>query len=160
MLGRDLFRVLTTVGAMRKTVDSRVGRRMMDRELLIGSSARVARRRGTRLHGRAVGAAGTTVTFADGTTLAPRTVIWATGFGRDLSWIDAPILDDRGEVMQSRGVTPAPGLHVVGLPWMHTRGSALLGWVKDDAAHIAERIAAQVVRAPTHKSGSGLRVPA
>ena len=40
-----------------------------------------------------------------------------------------------------RGVTAAPGLYFLGLPWQHTRGSALLGWVKDDAAFIADRIA-------------------
>jgi putative flavoprotein involved in K+ transport len=40
-------------------------------------------------------------------------------------------------------VTCAPGLYFLGLPWQHTRGSALLGWVKDDAEFIAERIAAR-----------------
>jgi putative flavoprotein involved in K+ transport len=45
-------------------------------------------------------------------------------------------------------VTAVPGLYFLGLPWQHTRGSALLGWVKDDAGYIAERIAerAGVVR--------------
>jgi putative flavoprotein involved in K+ transport len=34
-----------------------------------------------------------------------------------------------------------PGLYFLGLPWQHTRGSALLGWVKDDAQYIASEIA-------------------
>ena len=42
--------------------------------------------------------------------------------------------------MHQRGVTASPGLYFLGLPWQHTRGSALLGWVKDDAAHIAGRL--------------------
>jgi len=38
-------------------------------------------------------------------------------------------------------VTAVPGLYFLGLPWLHTRGSALLGWVNDDASYIAGRIA-------------------
>jgi putative flavoprotein involved in K+ transport len=37
-------------------------------------------------------------------------------------------------------VTAAPGLYFLGMPWQHTRGSALLGWVKDDAQQIASQI--------------------
>ena len=44
---------------------------------------------------------------------------------------------------QSRGVTSSPGLYTLGRSWQHTRGSALLGWVGDDAAFLAERIAAR-----------------
>jgi putative flavoprotein involved in K+ transport len=39
-----------------------------------------------------------------------------------------------------RGATESPGLYFLGLSWQHTRGSALLGWVKDDAEFIAEQI--------------------
>jgi putative flavoprotein involved in K+ transport len=38
-------------------------------------------------------------------------------------------------------VTDVAGLYFLGLTWQHTRGSALIGWVKDDAQFIAERIA-------------------
>ena len=47
-----------------------------------------------------------------------------------------------GRLRQSRGVTPSPGLYTLGLTWQHTRGSALLGWVGNDAAYLAEQIAA------------------
>ena len=43
--------------------------------------------------------------------------------------------------MHHRGVTALPGLYFLGLPWQHTRGSALLGWVKDDAQYLASEIA-------------------
>ena len=43
-------------------------------------------------------------------------------------------------MLHRRGVTDAPGLYFLGLTWQHTRGSALVGWVKDDAAFIAEQI--------------------
>ena len=45
-------------------------------------------------------------------------------------------------MLHRRGVTDYPGLFFLGLTWQHTRGSALLGWVKDDAEFIAEHIAA------------------
>ncbi len=140
ILGRDLFRYLDATGLIRKTTASRVGRRMQGRDTLIGSSPRALRRRhGVRLHGRTVGAAGSRVSFSDGTDLEVRSVIWATGFRPDHSWIDAPIFDGDGRLVHRRGVTESPGLYFLGLSWQHTRGSALLGWVKDDAQHIAKR---------------------
>jgi len=45
-----------------------------------------------------------------------------------------------GRVMHRRGVTDSPGLYFLGLTWQHTRGSALLGWVKEDAEFIAQQI--------------------
>ena len=85
-------------------------------------------------------ASGRTVSFADGSDLEVDAVIWATGYRPDHSWIDAPVVDDDGRVRHRRGVTDVPGLYFLGLPWQHTRGSALLGWVKDDAEFIAAEI--------------------
>jgi putative flavoprotein involved in K+ transport len=82
------------------------------------------------------------VTFADGSRLAVNAVIWATGFDRDYSWIHAPVFDGDGDVVHERGVTASPGLYLLAMPWQHTRGFALLGWVQDDAEHIARRISA------------------
>ena len=142
LLGRDLFWYLDSTGLIRKTADSRIGRRMSGRDTLIGSSARRLRRRGVRVHPRTVAAEGSTVTFGDDTRLEVDAVVWATGFRPDHSWIDVPVLDEAGRPVHRRGVTGAPGLYFLGLTWQHTRGSALLGWVKDDAEHIAQEIAA------------------
>ena len=99
-----------------------------------------SKRHGVRLHKRAVGASGRTVRFSDGTELDVSAVIWATGFRHDHSWIDAPIFDDQQRVVHRRGVTDSPGLYFLGLTWQYTRGSALIGWVGDDAAYIADQI--------------------
>jgi len=142
VLGRDLFWYLDATGLIRKTTASRIGKLMRKREdTLIGSNPRRARRHGIELHGRAVAAAGSTVSFADGADLDVRGVIWATGFRVDHSWIDVPVFDESGRAVHERGVTTSPGLYFLGQLWQHTRGSALLGWVKDDAAHIAEKVA-------------------
>jgi putative flavoprotein involved in K+ transport len=143
ILGLDLFRYLDATGLIRKGIDSRIGRRMEGRDTLIGSSPRALRRRhGVEIHGRAVEAAGSTVSFGDGGQLDVRTVIWATGFGVDHSWIDVPVFDESGRLAHQRGVTESPGLYFLGLTWQYTRGSALLGWVKDDAEYLARQIAA------------------
>jgi putative flavoprotein involved in K+ transport len=140
ILGRDLFWYLDGTGLIRKTTASRIGRRMAGRDTLIGSTPRRIRRRGVRLHGRAIEAEGRTVTFNDGGELDPSAVIWATGFRPDHSWIDAPVFDEDGRLAHERGVTRSPGLYFLGLSWQHTRGSALIGWVGDDAEYIAHQI--------------------
>jgi putative flavoprotein involved in K+ transport len=143
ILGRDLFWYLEGTGLIRKTTESRIGRRMSGRDTLIGSTPRRLRRRhGVTLHGRAVTVTGSSVRFADDSQLDVASVIWATGFRTDHSWIDAPVFDQAGRLEHERGVTASPGLYFLGLSWQHTRGSALLGWVKDDATYIAEKVAA------------------
>ena len=142
-LGRDLFWWLTKLGLIRKTVDSRLGRRMSNRDFLIGSSPREVRRRfGVDLKPRLVGVSGRTAEFADGSKIDVDAVVWATGFRPDHSWIGLPVADPDGRLRHRRGVTDVPGLYFLGLTWQNTRGSALLGWVKDDAEFLAERIEA------------------
>jgi putative flavoprotein involved in K+ transport len=141
IFGRDLFWYLDRTGLIRASRESRIGRRLEGRDTLIGSSpGRLRRQYGVPLHPRAVDASGETVRFSDGTALDVASVIWATGFRNDHSWIEAPIFDHEGRVVQRRGITQSPGLYFIGLTWQHTRGSALIGWVADDAAYIAEAI--------------------
>jgi putative flavoprotein involved in K+ transport len=155
ILCRDLFWWLTKTGLIRKTVDSRIGRRLQHRDTLIGSSPRELRRRyGVELKPRVLGAAGRTLRFADRSELDVDAVIWATGYRSDFSWIDPPVLDTNGRVQHRRGVTDVPGLYFLGLSWQHTRGSALIGWVKDDAGFIAAQIsAAKIERTPERDGG-------
>jgi putative flavoprotein involved in K+ transport len=69
------------------------------------------------------------------------TIVWATGFRRDFSWLHAPVLDSAGEPVQRRGVTAADGLYFLGLRWMHRRSSSFLDGVGADAEHLADHIA-------------------
>jgi putative flavoprotein involved in K+ transport len=140
-LGRDLFWWLTKTGLINKSVETRLGKRASQRDTLVGSTPRKSKRRGVILHGRAAAASGRTVTFEDGSSLDVDGVLWATGFRGDYGWIDLPLTDDAGRLRHTRGVTEIPGLYTLGLQWQYTRGSALLGFVKDDAAFIAEQIA-------------------
>lgn len=110
-------------------------------DLVIGSPLRELRESGVDIRPRLTSTKGDIVTFADHTEIRPTTVIWATGFRSDYSWIDIDGAVTDVSVQHERGITPVPGLSFIGLPWQHTRGSALLGFVKDDAAWLAERIA-------------------
>jgi putative flavoprotein involved in K+ transport len=141
LAGRDLFWWLTKSRLLSTTVESRLGSRMRHREMLIGSSPRELRRRyEVELKPRAVGASGRAVHFEDGSEIDVAAVIWATGYRPDYSWIKLPIFDSNGRLRHRRGVTDVAGLYFLGLTWQHTRGSALIGFVKDDAQFLMERI--------------------
>jgi putative flavoprotein involved in K+ transport len=141
LAGQDLFWWLTRLGLMRVTAESRLGRRLRARpDFIIGSSRRRLRAAGVRFRPAMAAAEGRAVRFADGSGLDVGTVIWATGYRSDYSWIHIPGVTHDGRVIHRRGVTGVPGLYFLGLPWQHTRGSALLGFVHDDAAYLAERI--------------------
>jgi putative flavoprotein involved in K+ transport len=141
LLGRDLFWWLTKSRLLNTTVESRLGRRLQHRDTLIGSSPRDLKRRyEVELKRRVVDASGHTVRFADGSELKVDAVIWATGYRPDYSWIDLPVFDPDKRLRHRRGVTDVAGLYFLGLTWQHTRGSALLGWVKDDAEFVAQQI--------------------
>jgi putative flavoprotein involved in K+ transport len=68
------------------------------------------------------------------------TIVWATGYSFDFSWVKFPIFDEFGYPVQQRGVTSQPGLYFLGLPWLHTVKSGLLAGVGEDAAHVAEHM--------------------
>jgi putative flavoprotein involved in K+ transport len=143
-LGRDVWAWATALHLDRVTAESRLGRRLSKRDQIIGAGPRrLTRGHTVRLRPRVTSAAGRAVAFADDSTSEYAAVLWATGFTHDNTWIDIPgVTDEAGRIRQSRGVTPSPGLYTLGLTWQHTRGSALLGWVGNDAAFLAKQIAA------------------
>ena len=153
ILGHDLFWWLTKTRLLTRTADSRLARRMRARgDLVIGSPMKELRAAGVDVRPRLTAATGDTVTFADHTQTRPATIIWATGFRSDHSWIDIDgAVTDTG-VAHERGLSPVPGLSFIGLPWQHSRGSALLGFVKDDAAWLAQRVTARAATAPADRA--------
>ena|SRR6516162_4954963 len=68
-------------------------------------------------------------------------VIWATGYQFDLSWIAVPVLDTRGEPLHRHGITDVPGMYFIGLQWLSKMNSSFLSGVGDDAARLADHIA-------------------
>ena len=75
------------------------------------------------------------------------TIIWATGYSFDFSFVKLPVVDSDGYPIQKRGVTDYDGLYFLGMPWLHSRRSGILFGVGDDAAYIAQHIAARNIPA-------------
>ena len=71
-----------------------------------------------------------------------RTVLWATGFRADFSWLRVPVLDRKGRIRHDGGVTAAPGLYVMGMQFLRRRKSALIDGAGDDARDLAAHLAA------------------
>src|SRR5690606_9083847 len=71
------------------------------------------------------------------------TILWATGYALDFSWIKADIFDERGRPAHQGGVSPVPGLYFLGLPWLSMRGSSFIWGVWHDADRLAGHIAAE-----------------
>lgn len=67
-------------------------------------------------------------------------VIWSIGFRADFSAIDLPVFDARGCPRHQRGISSEPGLYFLGLPWLHTWGSARMSAVGRDAAHVVRHV--------------------
>ena len=70
-------------------------------------------------------------------------IIWATGFSTDYSWLQVDALDEKGKPQQQRGISSEPGVYFVGLPWLSRRGSTFIWGVWHDAKYIADHIATQ-----------------
>ena len=75
-----------------------------------------------------------------------KTIVWATGFRPDYSWLDVPVLDLKGHIRHDGGVvTEAPGLYVMGLPFLRRRKSSLIDGVGDDARDLSAHLASHLV---------------
>jgi putative flavoprotein involved in K+ transport len=77
----------------------------------------------------------------DGRALDVANVIWCTGFGNGLSWIELPIFEPNGEPRHQSGiVTDEPGLYFVGLHFLHSFSSTMIHGIERDAKRIADTI--------------------
>ena len=73
-----------------------------------------------------------------------RSVVWATGIRADFSWMDVPVFDPRGRLKHEGGVTPWPGLYVIGMPLLRRRRSTFIDGAAADAADLADHLAAHL----------------
>ena len=66
-----------------------------------------------------------------------KTIVWATGFRPDYSWLDVPVFDRKGTLRKYRGVVDAPGLYVLGLPFLRRRKSSFIHGAEDDVRELS-----------------------
>jgi len=71
------------------------------------------------------------------------TIIWATGYATDYSWLNVDAFDENNQPVHHRGISTEPGVYFLGLPWLSRRGSSFIWGVWHDAKYIADQIVIQ-----------------
>ncbi|MAQ55439.1 MAG: pyridine nucleotide-disulfide oxidoreductase [Rhodospirillales bacterium] len=71
-----------------------------------------------------------------------KTIIWATGFRPDLSWLDVPVLDRKGQILHEGGIVNFPGMYLMGMQFLRRRKSSLIDGAGDDALDLSKHLKA------------------
>ena len=79
-----------------------------------------------------------------------RTIIWASGFRPDYSWLEVPVLDRKGLIRHDGGVVPSPGMYLMGMPFLRRRKSALIDGAGDDARDLSAHLDGYLKDARAH----------
>jgi putative flavoprotein involved in K+ transport len=86
---------------------------------------------------------------------AIKTIVWATGFRPDYSWLDVPVFDRKGRIRHDGGIVDAPGMYLMGIPFLRRRKSSLIDGAGDDArdltAHLASYLSGQTSKRHTER---------
>jgi putative flavoprotein involved in K+ transport len=138
-----MWAFLTATRLLRASRHSLIGGHMIRQPepVVSGDLARLRTFPNAHFIGRALGAEpGSVLRGRKHSTPPLEAVIWATGYGPDFKWIEAPIFDPDGYPRHHRGLTAAPGLAFLGLPWLNSRGSALMGGAGPDAQYVVEQL--------------------
>ena len=73
-----------------------------------------------------------------------RTIIWATGYRPDYTWLEVPVVDHKGMIRHDGGITSSPGLYLMGAPFMRRRKSTLIDGAGDDACELSGHLASTI----------------
>lgn len=139
ILGKTLWWWFTKTGFLSYSKHSYIGKIIANRpQPIIGLDIQeILNRPNVTQVGRALNADDTTLMFEKDEISSIKNIIWATGYRPNFTWIQGLELDKNGYPKNKRGISSIKGLFFIGLPWLHTRGSATLGGVKKDAAYLA-----------------------
>lgn len=142
ILGRTLFWWLGKFGFLSFSRDSWIGRKLSKtRQPIIGTNVKeILSRKNVEAVGKTKNAEGKLVLTEKKKLEGLKNIIWATGYRPNFNWIEGLELSKDGYPKHYRGISNIDGLYFIGLPWLHTRGSATLGGIKKDAAYLAEYI--------------------
>jgi putative flavoprotein involved in K+ transport len=145
--GRMVFRGLFFAGTHILTVDTPMGRKMRPHIRHGGAPLLRYRRSDLRRAGvervleRTIGVQNGLPVLDGGRVLEVRNVVWCTGFRPDFGWIRLPLeIGEDGYPVQYRGASTTPGLYFVGLPFLHSFASMLIGGVERDTERVADQI--------------------
>jgi len=142
ILGKTLWWWFTITGFLSFSKDSWIGKRISSsKQPIIGTDVQsILNRENVKTVGYTVDASQNTVKTTKKTLSNIKNIVWATGFKPNFKWINTIELTKDGYPKHHRGISTTKGLYFIGLPWLHTRGSATLGGIKKDAKYLAQKI--------------------
>lgn len=138
IFGKDLFWWLNKIGILFADKYSVVAKFLQKRNPVpCGDfNNQKLKKMGVRIAGRAQDCSGQTVVFDGGETYVTDVVIWATGYGDNTEWLQLPHCINEAGFIEEYGITPEPGLFVIGRKWLSCRASELLMGVPKDAERV------------------------
>lgn len=138
ILGKTLWWWFTKTGFLSFSRDTWLGKKISrSRQPVIGTNVKkILRRKNVEAVGKTKNAEDKLVITEKKKIHGLKNIIWATGYRPNFSWIEGLELTDNGYPDHYRGVSNIEGLYFMGLPWLHTRGSATLGGIKKDAEYL------------------------
>ncbi|MCM3080542.1 flavin-containing monooxygenase [Brevibacillus invocatus] len=144
-LSKSIFWWFDKLGMLHANIDTKFGKwlkQQKDPIFGLGPELKSIVAQGKiKLMPKVSGFSGKEAVFPDKSRITVQNVVWATGFYRDYSWIDIDgVLDQKGNVIHQRGISPFSGLYFLGQPWQYRRGSALIGGVGRDAEYLMKEI--------------------
>jgi len=141
-LGKTIWWWFTIIGFLSFTKYSWIGKKISSiPQPVIGTDVKeILARKNVVVVGRTKDAMGMDIFFEKQKITTIKNIVWATGYRPNFHWIEGLELDENNYPKNHRGVSNIEGVSFIGLPWMYTRGSATLGGVSKDAAHLASII--------------------
>ncbi|MFD1094855.1 flavin-containing monooxygenase [Salegentibacter chungangensis] len=142
ILGKTLWWWFTKTGFLSFSRDTWLGRKISkSRQPIIGTDVpEILDRDNVTPVGKTKNASEAEVVTEKKKLTDLKNIIWATGYRPNFEWIEGLELTKDGYPKHHRGVSSIDGLYFIGLPWLHTRGSATLGGIKKDAEYLANYI--------------------
>ena len=142
IFGKTLWWWFQKIGFLSVSKHTWVGKKLINGgQPIIGTDVKTLfKKENVTCVGRSLDAYQNDIQFETGTISDIKNVIWATGFKPNFNWIENIKLDTQSYPNNLRGVSDIDGLYFIGLPWLHTRGSATLGGVQKDAKYLSNYI--------------------
>jgi putative flavoprotein involved in K+ transport len=142
ILGKTLWWWFTKLGYLSFSKDSWFGKYISQgKQPIIGTDVKgILKRKNVIPVGKCLNANGKEIQTEKKNISDISNIIWATGYRPNFNWIEGLELDKNGYPVHKRGVSNIKGLYFMGLPWLHTRGSATLGGIKKDATFLSNYI--------------------
>ncbi len=139
ILNRSIFWWLDTLRFSKISVDAKLSQFLKKTEPVIGMELKSLIASGmVKIKERTISIHDQEIKFQDGAKIKVDSIIWATGFDFDFSWISIPGVLDHNKPIHQRGVSPVKGIFFLGLPWLSRVGSAQINGLKHDAKFLSK----------------------